>query len=375
MIRSTIFAKHGFRQNNPLKFTALATQTKRKKKKKQSWGQRHSLGLLIGAIAIFVAVCSAIGFVFIPYSAKDGKSEWIYIPKGISTNAVKDSMKHSLGSSMGTRVYIIWKLFGGNSDVSQGAYKVSGGQSALNISKRIARGRQTPVDVRFNGTRTMKQLSERIASQLQCTPDEFQRACDEVLPDSGFSRPNFPAAFIPDSYEFYWSASPANVVRRLLDYRNRFWSKERRAKAASLGLTPSQVATIASIVEEETAKADEKPKVARLYLNRLKKGIKLQADPTVKFATGDFTLRRITGKHLAIESPYNTYKVNGLPPGPIRIPAAATIDAVLNAPKHDYIYMCAKEDFSGYHNFASDYATHMANARRYQAELNRRGIR
>jgi len=290
---------------------------------------------------------------------------------------------------MGTRVYIIWKLFGGNSDVSQGAYKVSGGQSALNISKRIARGR------RFNGTRTMKQLSERIASQLQCTPDEFQRACDEVLPDSGFSRPNFPAAFIPDSYEFYWSASPANVVRRLLDYRNRFWSKERRAKAASLGLTTSQVATIASIVEEETAKADEKPKVAtvasiieeetakrderpmvaRLYLNRLKKGIKLQADPTVKFATGDFTLRRITGKHLAIESPYNTYKVNGLPPGPIRIPAAATIDAVLNAPKHDYIYMCAKENFSGYHNFASDYATHMANARRYQAELNRRGIR
>ncbi len=165
------------------------------------------------------------------------------------------------------------------------------------------------------------------------------------------------------------------MVRRLLDYRNRFWSKERRSKAASLGLTPSQVATIASIVEEETAKADEKPKVARLYLNRLKKGIKLQADPTVKFATGDFTLRRITGKHLAIESPYNTYKVNGLPPGPIRIPAAATIDAVLNAPKHDYIYMCAKEDFSGYHNFASDYATHMANARRYQAELNRRGIR
>ena len=220
----------------------------------------------------------------------------------------------------------------------------------------------------------MKQLSERIASQLQCTPDEFMRACEEVLPDSGFSRQNFPAAFIPDSYEFYWSATPANVVRRLLDYRNRFWNKERRAKAKELNLTPAQVATVASIVEEETAKADEKPKVARLYLNRLKKGIKLQADPTVKFASGDFSLRRITGKYLAIESPYNTYKVNGLPPGPIRIPAGSTIDAVLNAPQHDYIYMCAKEDFSGYHNFASDYSTHMANARRYQAELNRRGI-
>lgn len=353
----------------------MATSTtKKKKKKKQSWVRQHSLGLLIAAIAAFVAICTVIGFVFIPYSGKDGKSEWIYIPKGISTAAVRDSMKNALGSSMGNRVYVIWKLLGGNSEVSQGAYKVSGGQSALNISKRIARGHQSPVEVRFNGTRTMKQLSERIASQLQCTPDEFLRACEEVLPDSGFSRQNFPAAFIPDSYEFYWSAAPANVVKRLLDYRNRFWDKERKAKAKELNLTPAQVATVASIVEEETAKADEKPKVARLYLNRLKKGIKLQADPTVKFASGNFSLRRITGKHLAIESPYNTYKVNGLPPGPIRIPAGSTIDAVLNAPQHDYIYMCAKEDFSGYHNFASDYSTHMANARRYQAELNRRGI-
>lgn len=353
----------------------MATSTtKKKKKKKQSWVRQHSLGLLIATIAAFVAICTVVGFVFIPYSGKDGKSEWIYIPKGIPTAAVKDSMKNTLGSSMGNRVYVIWKLLGGNSEVSQGAYKVSGGQSALNISKRIARGHQSPVEVRFNGTRTMKQLSERIASQLQCTPDEFMRACEEVLPDSGFSRQNFPTAFIPDSYEFYWSAAPANVVRRLLDYRNRFWNKERRTKAKELNLTPAQVATVASIVEEETAKADEKPKVARLYLNRLKKGIKLQADPTVKFASGDFSLRRITGKHLAIESPYNTYKVNGLPPGPIRIPAGSTIDAVLNAPQHDYIYMCAKEDFSGYHNFASDYSTHMANARRYQAELNRRGI-
>ncbi|MCM1076794.1 MAG: endolytic transglycosylase MltG [Bacteroides sp.] len=353
-----------------------STQKKKTgKKKQQSWIYRHSLGLLIGIIALFVAAISVLAFVFIPYTGSEGVNEWIYIPRGISQSAVKDSMKSNLGSSMGTRVYMIWKLMGGNSEVSQGAYKVSPGQSALDISRRVARGRQTPVDVRFNGTRTMQQLSERIASQLQCTPQEFLDACDEVLPDSGFTRAGYPAAFIPDSYEFYWSATPHNIVRRLLDYRNRFWNKDRRAKAAALGLTPAEVATIASIVEEETAKADEKPKVARLYLNRLKKNIKLQADPTVKFASGDFTLRRITGKHLAIESPYNTYINPGLPPGPIRVPSGSTIDAVLNAPKHDYIYMCAKEDFSGYHNFASDYATHLANARRYQAELNRRGIR
>ena len=354
--------------------TTKSSGSKSKKKKQQSWLHRHSLGLLIGVIALFAAGVSVLTFVFIPYSGRDGNSEWIYIPKDISQAAVKDSMKSSLGSSMGTRVYVIWKLMGGNSERSQGAYKVSPGQSALGISRRIAHGRQTPVEVRFNGTRTMKQLSERIASQLQCTPQEFMEACEDVLPDSGFTRQNFPAAFLPDSYEFYWSASPHNIVKRLLDYRNRFWNKERRAKAAALGLSPAKVATVASIVEEETAKADEKPKVARLYLNRLRKGMKLQADPTVKFATGDFKLRRILGKHLAIESPYNTYKHTGLPPGPIRVPASATIDAVLNAPEHNYIYMCAKEDFSGYHNFASDYQTHIANARRYQAELNRRGI-
>ncbi|MDE6089658.1 MAG: endolytic transglycosylase MltG [Duncaniella sp.] len=354
--------------------TTKSSGLKSKKKKQQSWLHRHSLGLLIGVIALFAAGVSVLTFVFIPYSGRDGNSEWIYIPKDISQAAVKDSMKSSLGSSMGTRVYVIWKLMGGNSERSQGAYKVSPGQSALGISRHIAHGRQTPVEVRFNGTRTMKQLSERIASQLQCTPQEFMEACEDVLPDSGFTRQNFPAAFLPDSYEFYWSASPHNIVKRLLDYRNRFWNKERRAKAAALGLSPTEVATVASIVEEETAKADEKPKVARLYLNRLRKGMKLQADPTVKFATGDFKLRRILGKHLAIESPYNTYKHTGLPPGPIRVPASATIDAVLNAPEHNYIYMCAKEDFSGYHNFASDYQTHIANARRYQAELNRRGI-
>lgn len=293
------------------------------RKKKNSWANRHALAILIAAIA-FVVVCgSLIGFAFIPYTGNDGKSEWIYIPKNISRSAVKDSMKSNLGTSMGTRVYIIWKLIGGNVENSQGAYKVSPGQSALGISRRIALGRQTPVEVRFNGTRTMQQLSQRIAAQLQCSPEEFLDACEEVLPDNGFTRQNFPAAFIPDSYEFYWSASPENVVKRLLDYRNRFWNTERRAKASQLGLSPSQVATIASIVEEETAKADEKPQVARLYLNRLKKGMKLQADPTVKFATGDFSLRRITGKHLSIESPYNTYRVTGLPPGPIRIAAGA----------------------------------------------------
>ena len=356
--------------------TAKPKRPARRRKKKESWFHRHTLGIMIACIAVVVAIGSAMAFAFIPFMGHENSdTEWIYIPHGATKASVKDSLKTNLGSSMGTRVYVLWKLMGGAPYDSQGAYKVESGQSALSISRRIKLGRQTPVNVTFNGTRTMEQLSKRIAAQLQCTPEEFLEACNEVLPDSGFNKAGYPAAFIPDSYEVYWSAAPHNIVRRLLDYRNRFWNNDRREKAKKLGLTPVEVATVASIVEEETAKADEKPKVARLYLNRLKKGMRLQADPTVKFATGDFSLRRITGTHLAIQSPYNTYKVNGLPPGPIRVPTAATIDAVLNAPKHDYLFMCAKEDFSGYHNFAPDFATHQANARRYQAELNRRGIK
>ncbi|MCM1255635.1 MAG: endolytic transglycosylase MltG [Duncaniella sp.] len=359
--------------NNTPKQTAKKRPST-KKKKNDSWIYRHSLGIMIAVIALFVAIGAVLAFAFIPYTGGDSEEEWIYIPSTASTSSVKDSLKTNLGSSMGMRIYMLWKLMGGVPAKSQGAYRVKSGQTALDISRRIATGRQTPVTVKFNGTRTMEQLSHRIADQLQCTPEEFIEACQEILPEKGFNRQNFPAAFIPDSYEFYWSASPRNVVKRLLDYRNRFWNDERRAKAKDLGLTSTEVATVASIIEEETAKSDERPLVARLYLNRLKHGIRLQADPTVKFASGDFTLRRITGKHLAIESPYNTYKVNGLPPGPIRVPSSSAMDAVLNAPQHDYIYMCAKEDFSGYHNFAKDYATHKANARRYQAELNRRGI-
>lgn len=346
----------------------------RKKKPADTWLRRHSMGVMIGVIAVIVAIGSVFAFAFIPYTSGTGGGDWVYVPHGATPSQVKDSLKSSLGSSMGTRVYLMWKLMGNNPARTEGAYRIDFGQTALGIARRMATGRQTPVKVTFNGTRTMPMLAERIASQLQCSPEEFLDACDDVLPERGFSRAAFPAAFIPDTYEFYWSADPVNIVRRLLDYRDNYWTEERVAKAKTLGLSKVEVATVASIIEEETAKRDERPMVARLYLNRLKKGMRLQADPTVKFAVGDFSLRRIKGEHLKRQSPYNTYLVSGLPPGPIRVPTASAMDDVLDAPQHNYIYMCAKEDFSGYHNFAVDYATHQANARRYQQELNRRKI-
>lgn len=348
--------------------------TKKKARAKESWLHRHSLGVMIAAIAVVAFSVSVLAFAFIPYTGGSDDGDWVYVHDDATAVQVKDSLKNSLGSPMGTRVYIMWRLMGGTPSRTEGAYCIKRGQTALSIARRLATGRQTPVTVTFNGTRTMQQLSERIASQLECSPEEFMDACLEVLPARGFTRATFPAAFIPDTYEFYWSASPANVVRRLLDYRDNFWTDTRIAKAKALGLSKVEVATVASIIEEETAKRDERPMVARLYLNRLDKGMKLQADPTVKFAVGDFSLRRIKGEHLKKVSPYNTYQVAGLPPGPIRVPTASAMDEVLNAPHHNYIYMCAKEDFSGYHNFATDYATHQANAKKYQRELNKRNI-
>ncbi len=330
-------------------------------------------------IVIVLAVASVLGIVCLTLLMRAFDKEVavrLNIPRGATAASVCDSMKHSLGESYGNLVYNLWKLAGSPSS-SHGSYLIEPGTTALSAARTVAAGRQTPVKVTINNVRTLKDLVKRIAAKLEASPAEI----DEALSDKLVGHPQFkgketfPAAVLPDTYEFYWNDSAAHVVDKLVAERDKFWNRSRLDNAAKLGLTPVQVATIASIVEEESNKKDERPIIARLYMNRVDKGMKLQADTTVKFATGNFSLRRITGKHLKIDSPYNTYKNTGLPPGPIRVPQKETIDAVLNAPPNSYLYMCAKEDFSGYHNFASDYKTHQANARRYQAALNRRGIR
>ena len=176
--------------------------------------------------------------------------------------------------------------------------------------------------------------------------------------------------FIPNTYEFYWDVSIADFLLRMTAEHHHFWTELRKTKAQKLKLSLDEITTLASIVEKETLKKDEQPKVAGLYLNRLKRGIKLESDPTVIFAIGDFTIKRVLNKDLKIDSPFNTYKHKGLPPGPISIPSIQAIDAVLNYQKHDYLFMCAKDDFSGYHNFAKTYAGHLNNARKYRKALN-----
>ncbi len=301
----------------------------------------------------------------------------VNIPGGATNETVRDSLRHSLGESYGGMVYRLWNLAAGNAAKSHGSYLIEPGTSALEAAHRIGEGHQTPVKVTLNNMRTIDDLTKKLGAKIEATPAQIKTAINNILgADSTFAKKEeFAAAFFPDTYEFYWTETPESAISRLINERNNFWTPERLSKADKLGLTPIQVATIASIVEEESNKKDEYSKIARLYMNRLDQGMKLQSDPTVKFATGNFALRRITGTHLKIDSPYNTYRNTGLPPGPIRIPQKTTIDAVLNAPEHDYIYMCAKEDFSGRHNFAVDYATHKRNAARYQAQLNKRGIR
>lgn len=335
---------------------------------------RISRGAMIFVVVVIALISVAgLGLLYV-FSRHDGDAAWFYIPADATPQSVKDSLRSALDDDQASKVYRLWQMSGGKTAAAHGAYRVEPGEKALTTARKMAKGHQTPVKVTFHNIRTMPELMARIASSLEISADSLTHATNKVLTDSGLKPAQFPAAFIPDTYEFYWTTPADKVVKRLLDYRNKFWDDDRTAKARALGLSPIEVATLASIVEEESNMADEQPTIARLYLNRLDRGMPLQADPTVKFAVGDFTLRRITASHLSTPSPYNTYINKGLPPGPIRVAAKGTIDRVLSAPRHSYIYMCAKEDFSGHHNFAADYDTHRANARRYQKALNDRNI-
>lgn len=331
-------------------------------------------------IFIIIAIVGVLGIVGLTLIMRTFDSEMavrVNIPRDATSQSVSDSLTSALGDGYGKLVYRLWQVAAGDPATSHGSYLIEPGTAAYSAARTIAGGKQTPVKVTINNVRTLKDLTKRIAAKLEATPAEIESALTEALAKHPQfkGKETFPAAVLPDTYEFYWTDTARHVVDKLVAERDKFWNKDRLAKADKLGLSPVEVATIASIVEEESNKKDERPIIARLYMNRVKEGMKLQADPTVKFATGNFALRRITGKHLKTDSPYNTYRNTGLPPGPIRVPEKATIDAVLNAPQNSYLYMCAKEDFSGYHNFASDYVTHRRNAKRYQAALNRRGIR
>ena len=334
---------------------------------------------LVWALAgVVVFSCLSVCWVFYRYAVKPmaHTSFMEYVDKNMSESDLYVSLEQGVQAGELSRLKRLMRLKGYDPAKKPGAYRVDSTMSVYDVYKMLSAGWQTPVKFTFNNIRTVEQFAQRAAEQLMFTSQELMYVLSDTarLSAWGVTRETLPALFIPDTYEFYWTVSPERFVDRMKKEYDRFWNESRQKKAAEISLTPVEVATLASIVEEETNDPDELSIVAGLYLNRLKRGILLQADPTVRFAVGDFEMRRVLLSHLQIDSPYNTYRYAGLPPGPIRIPSKRGIDAVLNYTHHNYLYMCAKEDFSGKHNFARTLAEHNRNASRYQAALSARKI-
>lgn len=258
-----------------------------------------------------------------------------------------------------------------------GRYVLKDGMSVIDVARMIKLGEQTPVRIVIGNARTPEQLAGKIASQIEADSASVLAAMNDktLRGELGFAEDSLMAMFVPNTYEVYWTVAPERLLRRLKNEYDRFWAAGRDAKLARTGLSRYEAMTLASIVYEETKMRDEMPKIAGVYMNRLRRGIPLQACPTVKFAMGRFDLRRVLNEHLRYDSPYNTYRHRGLPPGPICIPSIAAIDAVLDYEKSDYLYFCARPEFDGRHNFARTLREHNENSRRYSAELARRNIR
>lgn len=260
--------------------------------------------------------------------------------------------------------------------IKAGKFKIKGGWNNDNLVNHLRSGKQDPVKVVINQVRTLEKFAGAATKGLQADSSRLVDLLEnKVFIDSlGYKPQTLISLFLPDTYEFFWNTNEKQVIERLITEHKKFWNESRLQKAKSLELSPVEVSTLASIVEEETYHKDEMDDVAEVYLNRLERGMALEADPTVKYAVGDFTLRRVLTKHLEVDSPYNTYKYPGLPPGPICLPSKEAIKAVLNPAEHDYIFFCAKDDFSMYHAFAKNHRQHVLNAKRYHNALNRKRI-
>ncbi|MDP7567538.1 MAG: endolytic transglycosylase MltG [Flavobacteriales bacterium] len=353
---------------------------KRRKFKKKSDFRKFLLSFL------FLAIIGGAGMVYELYSRvyqpnvvfpENTKEKYIYIPTDADfLTVVKVLSENGLLITSNSFEWLA-KQKKYTTNIKAGRYKIDRALNNNELVNLLRSGKQTPIKVTFNNLRTKEQLAGKIANQIEA--DSFSilsYITDTVFQQKlGLNNNNIACLFIPNTYEFYWNTSAEQFVNRMLKEYKLFWDTTRKAKADKIKLNYYEVATLASIVEkEQNIKRDERPEIAGLYLNRIKKKMKLESDPTLIFALGDFSIKRVLNKDKKVDSPFNTYKHKGLPPGPICIPSINAIDAVLNASSHKYIFMCAKEDFSGYHNFAKTYAKHLLNARKYQKALNKRKI-
>ncbi|MFQ3575751.1 MAG: endolytic transglycosylase MltG [Cytophagales bacterium] len=269
------------------------------------------------------------------------------------------------------------KLMGYQEKVIPGRYELKRNSGNFRVLKMLAKGRQSPVQLTFNNIRTKEELAEKLSKKMMFPKEELFNALnnDSVCKSLGFERETVMCMFIPNTYEVYWNLSVEKFLERMKDEYDKFWTQDRIDLAEKKGLDPIKVSILASIVEAETQKDDEKPRIAGVYLNRLKKGMKLQADPTVKFALQNFELRRILEGHLKTDSPYNTYIYKGLPPGPINLPSVTSLKSVLKAENHQYIFFCADLSKPGYHGFSETFEEHVKMANSYRAGLDKMNIK
>ncbi len=335
-----------------------------------------------GSVGFLLILVSILGFLIYRQIYKTnlvgarGSKQFLYIPTGSDIQDVINILENE--QLLLDEKSFRWTAHQMKYDIAvkPGKYQLKLRMNNKELISLLRSGRQVPVNVTFNNIRTVTQLANKIGDQIEAKPQAIINLLSDAdyLIQLGFNSDNVLALFIPNTYEFYWNTSADKFIKKMKSEYEKFWSVQKLTQAKTIDLTPIQVAVIASIVQMESNKEDEKPIIAGVYINRLKKEWRLEADPTLIFAIGDYSITRVLNVYKEVESPYNTYKYKGLPPGPICLPTIASINSVLNYVHHQYMYFCAKEDFSGYHSFAVSYEQHLQNARRFQHALDKRGI-
>ncbi len=342
------------------------------KKKRRSIGLFLFIGLFLASVIIVIQYYEKI------YSSnvKVNEEEYFFISTGMDRPDL-------LSSLVANEIILDSNSWNWVADRKQfyepkpGRYQLKEGMSNNDLINLFRSGMQSPVQLTFNTVRTKEDLARIVAQQIEADSLNLIQLLNDpqVAGKYGFNNQTFMTLFLPNTYEFYWNTNAEQFLQRMALEFKKYWTDERKMKANSIGLSQSEVSILASIVQaEQEIHVSEQAKVAGLYLNRLRRGMRLQSDPTLVFAIGDFSIRRVLNNHKQINSPYNTYLNSGLPPGPINLPSLSAINAVLNAEKHSYLYMCAKSDFSGYHDFSKSLRQHEHFARAYRRELNKKGI-
>jgi UPF0755 protein len=331
--------------------------------------------LIIGLLLVFAAYKFAADLLLNNVKDANKKASYVYIKSNQSFDRLMFNLKKDEILKNPESFERVAKLLNISDKIKPGRYKIEYGLSNLDIIKILKSGSQEPLNLVVKYAKRKENLALALSKQLELDSASLLNIINDsnTLKKAKMDENNIISLFVPNTYNIYWNITGQKLIERMIKEYNTFWNVNRTTKSILMKLSLQQVATLASIVMSETNKIDEMPIVARVYLNRIEKGMALQADPTVLFALNDSTIKRVLSIHLAFNSPYNTYLNSGLPPGPICMASPEAIDAVLNAPLHNYLYFCAKDDLSGYHNFAETFAQHQLNARKYQQELNRRG--